>query len=76
MVWFLGDRALQRFEHYLYWLDPDEVAFDGVGADEPLFVGWSVEGVFQSYIGWDGTDLNALALTKACHRWHRWSTRL
>ena len=55
---------MERFEHYLYWLDSDQVQFDGEGADEPLFVGWSVEGVFQSYIGWDGTDLNALALTK------------
>mmetsp|Transcript_1908 Transcript_1908/g.3713 ORF Transcript_1908/g.3713 Transcript_1908/m.3713 type:complete len:553 (-) Transcript_1908:165-1823(-) len=59
MVWFLN-RAAESFEHYLYWLDPDKVQF----ADDPLMAGWDVEGVFQSYVGWDGTDLNAVSLTR------------
>merc|ERR1712013_672275 len=58
MVWHL-DRDAQHFEHYLYWLDPDRVEFHG----DPLLAGWDTEGVFQSYVGWDGTDLNRLSLT-------------
>lgn len=59
MVWHL-DRAAQHFEHYLYWLDPDRVEFHA----DPLLAGWDTEGAFQSYVGWDGTDLNALSLTQ------------
>jgi len=59
MVWFLN-RNNMSFEHYLYWLDPDKIEFHG----DPLLAGWDTEGVFQSYIGWDGTDLNAVTLTK------------
>ena len=59
MVWFL-DRERRAFEHYLYWLDPDRVRFHG----DPLLAGWDTEGVFQSYVGWDGTDLNCLSLTQ------------
>jgi WD40 repeat protein len=58
MVWFINGEE-RSFEHYLYWLDPDKVEFDG----EPLLAGWDVQGLFQTKAGWDGTDLNCLSLT-------------
>jgi len=59
MVWYIEPKE-KSFEHYLYWLDPDTVAFEG----DPLLVGWDVQGLFQSSLGWDGTDLNSLSLTR------------
>jgi len=59
MVWYI-EPTERTFEHYLYWLDPDMVAFEG----NPLLAGWDVQGLFQSSLGWDGTDLNSLSLTR------------
>lgn len=63
MTWNI-DRENMNFEHFLYWLDPDDVQF----VDDPLLAGWDVRGLFQSYVGWDGTDLNDVAITKQAYK--------
>lgn len=54
---FKVDKKKKAVKFHPNVTDPDVVEWYG----DPLLAGWDVQGMYQS--GWDGTDLNELAIT-------------
>merc|ERR1719495_636519 len=58
MHWSLNIEA-KSATHDIYSEDPDNIVYVG----DPLIAGYDVMGCYQNQQGWDGTDLNYVAMS-------------